>query len=105
MVGANYGGGVGGIQASFYYESIACVALSCQEGGKVAFSFTELVLSEAIIISYKCFWWYLQLICLRQIEAVIEATYCMFSRSLIFQFTFERLGHAPMTKLAGAFRK
>ena len=31
MVGANYGGGVGGIQASFYYELNACVALSFQE--------------------------------------------------------------------------
>ena len=56
---------------------------------------------------------------LRQIKAVIAATYCMFSHSLISFFSlhdrvlfliypkvaFERLGYALMTKLAGAFRK
>ena len=71
------------------------------------------------MISCKCFLWYLQLTCLRQIKAVIAATYCMFSHSLILFFSlhnrvlfliypkvaFERLGYALMTKLAGAFRK
>ena len=71
------------------------------------------------MISCKCFLWYLQLTCLRQIKAVIAATYCMFSPSLILFFSlhdrvlfliypkvaFERLGYALMTKLAGAFRK
>ena len=71
------------------------------------------------MISCKCFLWYLQLTCLRQIKAVIAATYCMFSHSLILSFSlhhrvlfliypkvaFERLGYAFMTKLAGAFRK
>ena len=67
----------------------------------------------------QVFLWYLQLTCLRQIKAVIAATYCMFSHSLILFFSlhhrvlfliypkvaFERLGYALMTKLAGAFRK
>ena len=90
-----------------------------KQGRENNLPYTKLVLIRGNLGQLQVFLWYLRLPYLRQIQAVIGATYCMFSHSLMFpfslhsrvlfliylKFAFKRLGHALMTKLAYMFRK